>query len=124
MNLCPSKVIDYVASSDWDGYHQLVQNSKQSFDQWRALQDLKPNTKYYISCYVETFEDANNKDYCLNNPSVESIFGDSMIVNGVGRYQWLSTTKRLSVKNSHRTFNGQIFSHNSYQKITFSDFPP
>ena len=82
-----------MASSDWDGYHQLVQNSKQSFDQWRALQDLKPNTKYYISCYVETFEVVNNEGYCLNNPSVESIFGDSMIVNGVGRYQWLSTTK-------------------------------
>lgn len=93
VNLCPSKVIDYVASSDWDGYHQLVQNSKQSFDQWRALQDLKPNTKYYISCYVETFEVVNNEGYRLNNPSVESIFGDSMIVNGVGRYQWLSTTK-------------------------------
>ena len=93
VNLCPSKVIDYVASSDWGGYHQLVQNSKQSFDQWRALQDLKPNTKYYISCYVETFEVVNNEGYCLNNPSVESIFGDSMIVNGVGRYQWLSTTK-------------------------------
>ena len=93
MNLVPKKIIDHIASSDWDGYCCLVQNSKQSFDQWRTLQDLKPNTKYYISCYVETFEDANNKDYCLNNPSVESIFGDSMIINGVGRYQWLSTTK-------------------------------
>lgn len=93
VNLVPKKNIDHIASSDWDGYCCLVQNSKQSFDQWRTLQDLKPNTKYYISCYVETFEDANNKDYCLNNPSVESIFGDSMIVNGVGHYQWLSTTK-------------------------------
>lgn len=93
VNLVPKKIIDHIASSDWDGYCCLVQNSKQSFDQWRTLQDLKPNTKYYISCYVETFEDANNKDYCLNNPSVESIFGDSMLVNGVGRYQWLSTTK-------------------------------
>lgn len=93
VNLVPKKIIDYTASSDWDGYHQLVQNSKQSFDEWRALQDLKPNTKYYISCYVETFEVVNNEGYCLNNPSVESIFGDSMIVNGVGRYQWLSTTK-------------------------------
>ena len=93
VNLVPKKIIDHIASSDWDGYCCLVQNSKQSFDQWRTLQDLKPNTKYYISCYVEIFEDANNKDYCLNNPSVESIFGDSMIVNGVGRYQWLSTTK-------------------------------
>lgn len=93
VNLVPKKIIDHIASSDWDGYCCLVQNSKQSFDQWRTLQDLKPNTKYYISCYVETFEDANNKDYCLNNPSVESIFGDSMIINGVGRYQWLSTTK-------------------------------
>jgi hypothetical protein len=93
VNLVPKKIIDYTASSDWDGYHQLVQNSKQSFDQWRALQDLKPNTKYYISCYVETFEVVNNEGYRLNNPSVESIFGDSMIVNGVGRYQWLSTTK-------------------------------
>ena len=93
VNLVPRKIIDHIASSDWDGYCCLVQNSKQSFDQWRSLQDLKPNTKYYISCYVETFEDANNKDYCLNNPSVESIFEDSMIINGVGRYQWLSTTK-------------------------------
>lgn len=93
VNLVPRKIIDHIASSDWDGYCCLVQNSKQSTDQWRTLQDLKPNTKYYISCYVETFEDANNKDYCLNNPSVESIFGDSMIFNGVGRYQWLSTTK-------------------------------
>ncbi len=93
VNLVPRKIIDHIASSDWDGYCCLVQNSKQSFDQWRTLQDLKPNTKYYISCYVETFEDANNKDYCLNNPSVESIFEDSMIINGVGRYQWLSTTK-------------------------------
>lgn len=93
VNLVPRKIIDHIASSDWDGYCCLVQNSKQSFEQWRTLQDLKPNTKYYISCYVETFEDANNKDYYLNNPSVESIFGDSMIVNGVGRYQWLSTTK-------------------------------
>ena len=93
VNLVPRKIIDHIASSDWDGYCCLVQNSKQSFDQWRTLQDLKPNTKYYISCYVESFEDANNKDYCLNNPSVESIFEDSMIINGVGRYQWLSTTK-------------------------------
>lgn len=93
VNLVPKKIIDHIASSDWDGYCCLVQNSKQSFDQWRTLQDLKPNTKYYISCYVETFEDANNKDYCLNNPSVESIFEDSMLINGVGRYQWLSTTK-------------------------------
>ena len=93
VNLVPKKIIDHIASSDWDGYCCLVQNSKQSFDQWRTLQDLKPNTKYYISCYVETFEDANNKDYCLNNPSVESIFEDSMIINSVGRYQWLSTTK-------------------------------
>ena len=93
VNLVPRKIIDHIASSDWDGYCCLVQNSKQSFDQWRTLQDLKPNTKYYISCHVETFEDANNKDYCLNNPSVESIFEDSMIINGVGRYQWLSTTK-------------------------------
>lgn len=93
VNLVPRKIIDHIASSDWDGYCCLVQNSKQSFDQWRTLQDLKPNTKYYISCYVETFEDANNKDYCLNNPSVESIFEDSMIINSVGRYQWLSTTK-------------------------------
>lgn len=93
VNLVPRKIIDHIASSDWDGYCCLVQNSKQSFDEWRTLQDLKSNTKYYISCYVETFEDANNKDYCLNNPSVESIFEDSMTVNGVGRYQWLSTTK-------------------------------
>lgn len=93
VNLVPKKIIDYTASSDWDGYHQLVQNSKQSFDEWRALQDLKPNTKYYISCYVETFEVVNNEGYRLNNPSVESIFEDSMIVNGVGRYQWVSTTK-------------------------------
>lgn len=93
VNLVPKKIIDHIASSDWDGYCCLVQNSKQSIDQWRTLQDLKPNTKYYISCYVETFEDVNNKDYCLNNPSVESIFEDSMIINGVGRYQWLSTTK-------------------------------
>lgn len=93
VNLVPEKIIDYTASSDWDGYHQLVQNSKQSFDEWRALQDLKPNTKYYISCHVETFEVVNNEGYRLNNPSVESIFEDSMIVNGVGRYQWVSTTK-------------------------------
>lgn len=93
VNLVPKKIIDHIASSDWDGYCCLVQNSKQSIDQWRTLQDLKPNTKYYISCYVETFEDVNNKDYCLNNPSTESIFEDSMTVNGVGRYQWLSTTK-------------------------------
>ena len=93
VNLVPKKIIDHIASSDWDGYCCLVQNSKQSIDQWRTLQDLKPNTKYYISCYVETFEDVNNRYYCLNNPSTESIFEDSMTVNGVGRYQWLSTTK-------------------------------
>lgn len=93
VNLVPEKIIDHIASSDWDGYLCLIQNSKQSSDQWRTLQDLKPNTKYYISCYVETFEDSNEKNYCLNNPSEETIFEDSMLINGVGHYQWLSTTK-------------------------------
>ena len=90
VNLAPRKIIDYTASSDWDGYYHLVQNSKQSIDQWRALQDLKPNTKYYISCYVETFEDT--KSYRLNNVNENTVFNEHMTVNGVGRYQWLLTT--------------------------------
>lgn len=93
VNLVPEKIIDYTASSDWDGFQALVQNSSQSIDQWRTLQDLKPNTKYYISCYVETFEDVNTRYYLLNNTNRNCIFEDSMTIKGVGRYQWLSTTK-------------------------------
>ena len=93
VNLVPKKIIDYTASSDWDGYHQLVQNSKQSFDQWRALQDLKPNTKYYISCYVETFDVTEGQYYLLNDPASSSVFSESMRVESTGFYKWLSTTK-------------------------------
>ena len=93
VNLVPKKIIDYTASNDWDGYYQLVQNSTKPNEQWRTLQDLKPNTKYYVSCYVETFEDVNGRDYYLNNSSHDCLFVDSMKVNGVVHYQWISKTK-------------------------------
>ena len=93
VNLVPKQIIEYTASSDWDGFNVLVQNSKQSDNQWRTLQDLKPNTKYYISCYVETFEDVNGRHYHLNNSNQNCIFADFMKVNGVGHYQWISRTK-------------------------------
>ncbi len=53
VNLVPKKIIDYTATSDWDGFKALGQNSATQ-ESWRVLQDLKPNTKYFISCYVET----------------------------------------------------------------------
>ena len=44
VNLAPRKIIDYIASSDWDGYYCLVQNSKQSIDQRRiSWEDLHRN---------------------------------------------------------------------------------
>ncbi len=93
VNLVPKKIIDYTASNDWDGFRVLVQNSKRPNEHWRTLQDLKPNTKYYISCYVETFEDVNSRNYHLNNPNDNCLFVDCMSVNGVGHYQWISTTR-------------------------------
>ena len=93
VNLAPKKIIEYTASSDWDGFNVLVQNSKKPNEHWRTLQDLKPNTKYYISCYVETFEDVNGRDYHFNNSNQNCLFVDFMKVNGVGHYQWISTTR-------------------------------
>jgi hypothetical protein len=93
VNLAPKKIIEYTASSDWDGFNVLVQNSKNPNEHWRTLQDLKPSTKYYISCYVETFEDVNSRDYHLNNSNHNCLFVDFMKVNGVGHYQWISTTR-------------------------------
>lgn len=94
VNLVPKKIIDYTGSSDWDGFHALVQNSTKPNEHWRTLQDLKPNTKYYVSCYVETFEDVDTKHYHFNNPNDNCVFADYMKVNGVGHYQWISRTKR------------------------------
>ena len=93
VNLAPKKIIEYTASSDWDGFNVLVQNSKRPNERWRTLQDLKPNTKYYISCYVETFEDVNGRHYHLNNSNDNCLFVDFMKINGVGHYQWISTTR-------------------------------
>lgn len=93
VNLVPKKIIDYTASNDWDGFHALVQNSTKPNEHWRTLQDLKPNTKYYVSCYVETFEDVDTKHYHFNNSNNYCVFADFMKVNGVGHYQWISRTK-------------------------------
>ena len=73
VNLVPEKIIDYTATSDWDGFNALGQNSATQ-ESWRTLQDLKPNTKYFISCYVETFNVGEGQYYLLNNPNNSTVF--------------------------------------------------
>ena len=94
VNLVPKKNIDYTASSDWDGFQALVQNSSQSIDQWRTLQDLKPNTKYYISCYVETFDASEGQIYRLNNPTNKTTaFKEILEVKAIGLHKWVLTSR-------------------------------
>ena len=92
VNIVPSYVIDYTATNDWDGFNGLVQPSNPNGRTWKALQDVKPNTKYFISCYVETF-DVDGNGYYINNASDQTVFSDSLRVNGVGLYKWIATSK-------------------------------
>ena len=92
VNLCPNKVINYTAASDWDGFNVLGQNSRAQ-ESWRTLQDLKPNTKYFISCYVETFNVGERQYYLLNNPNNSTVFAESLEVRATGLHKWVLTSK-------------------------------
>ena len=92
VNLCPNKVINYTAASDWDGFNALCQNSATQ-ESWRVLQDLKPNTKYFVSCYVETFNVGENQGYFLNNANQLTIFAESLEVKATGFHKWVLTSK-------------------------------
>ena len=92
VNLVPEKIIDYTATSDWDGFNALGQNSATQ-ESWRTLQDLKPNTKYFISCYVETFNVGEGQYYLLNNPNNSTVFAESLEVRATGLHKWVLTSK-------------------------------
>ena len=93
VNLVPTRAIDYIATSDYDGVNFLGQHSNGGGHSWKVTYDLKPNTKYYISCYVETFDVTEGQYYLLNDPASSSVFSESMRVESTGFYKWLSTTK-------------------------------
>ena len=93
VNIAPSYVIDYTATANWDGFHVLMQPSNPNGRTWIALQDVKPNTKYFISCYVETFDVDDNEYYLINNRNDQTVFSDSFQVDGVGLYKWIATSK-------------------------------
>ena len=92
VNLVPKQIIDYTATSDWDGFKALGQNSATQ-ERWRVLQDLKPNTKYFISCYVETFNVGENKGYLLNNSAYSTVFAEYLEVKATGLHKWVLTSK-------------------------------
>ena len=92
VNLVPKQIIDYTATSDWDGFKALGQNSATQ-ELWRVLQDLKPNTKYFISCYVETFNVGENQGYLLNNSAYSTVFAESLEVKATGLHKWVLTSK-------------------------------
>ena len=92
VNLASKQIIDYTATSDWDGFKALGQNSATQ-ESWRVLQDLKPNTKYFISCYVETFNVGENQGYLLNNSNHSTVFAESLEVKATGFHKWVLTSK-------------------------------
>lgn len=94
VNLCPNKVIDYVATSDWDGFNGLGQASNTKGYSWKTLQDLKPNTKYFISCYVETFDVGEREYYLFNNNNQSTIFEDTLTIYNTGSHKWVLTSRR------------------------------
>lgn len=94
VNLCPNKVIDYVATSDWDGFNGLGQASNTKGYSWKTLQDLKPNTKYFISCYVETFDVGEREYYLFNNNNQSTIFEDTLTIYNTGLHKWVLTSRR------------------------------
>lgn len=93
VNLCPNKVIDYVATSDWDGFNGLGQASNTKGYSWKTLQDLKPNTKYFISCYVETFDVGKGEYYLFNNNNQSTVFNDTLTIYSTGLHKWVLTSK-------------------------------
>ena len=101
VNLCPNGVINYTATSDWDGYNGIGQASNTQGYSWKTLQDLKPNTKYFISCYVETFNVGENQYYLLNNRNDSTVFGESLYIRSTGLHKWVLTSKSEFTENVH-----------------------
>lgn len=93
VNLVPTRAIDYIATSDYDGVNFLGQHSNGGGYSWKVIYDLKPNTKYFISCYVETFDVTEGQYYLLNNPASSSVFSESMRVESTGFYKWILTSQ-------------------------------
>lgn len=93
VNLCPNKVIDYIATSDWDGFNGLGQNSNTQGYSWKTLHNLKPNTKYFISCHVERFDVAEGQYYLLNNSNNSTVFEEPLRINTTGTHKWVLTSK-------------------------------
>lgn len=94
VNLCPNKVIDYMATSNWDGFNGLAQSSNTQNYSWKTLQDLRPNTKYFISCYVETFDVGKGEYYLFNNNNQSTVFNDTLTIYSTGLHKWVLTSKR------------------------------
>ena len=101
VNLCPNGVINYTATSDWDGYNGIGQASNTQGYSWKTLQDLKPNTKYFISCYVETFNVGENQYYLLNNRNDSTVFGESLYIRTTGLHKWVLTSKSEFTEDVH-----------------------
>lgn len=93
VNLVPTRAIDYIATSDYDGVNFLGQPSNGGGHSWKVIHDLKPNTKYFISCYVETFDVTEGQYYLLNNPASSSVFSESMRIESTGFYKWILTSQ-------------------------------
>lgn len=93
VNLVPTRAIDYIATSDYDGVNFLGQHSNGGGHSWKVIYDLKPNTKYFISCYVETFDVTEGQYYLLNNPASSSVFSESMRIESKGFYKWILTSQ-------------------------------
>lgn len=93
VNLVPNKIIDYVATSDYDGVNFLGQHSNKGGHLWKVIYDLKPNTKYFISCYVETFDVAEGQYYLLNNRASSCVFDESIRIHYRGLHKWILTSK-------------------------------
>ena len=101
VNLCPNVVINYTATSDWDGFNAIGQASNTQGYSWKTLQDLKPNTKYFISCYVETFDVGENQYYLLNNRNDSTVFEESLRIRTTGLHKWVLTTKSEFTERVH-----------------------
>ena len=116
VNVVPNKVIDYEATSDWSGYNALAQPTNDGqYYSWISTQDLKPNTKYLVRCYVEKLSTTGDQHYFLNNKNDATIFDEYLRLYNTGLHQWVLTSKSeftektaLVLRCQNATARGQI----------------